>query len=504
MKPAYRLRKEKEDSNINLAAKPRQVEAWLSDLSGLEPSDKTSLLAAYLEAHDKADVAPVLRKQIAEILGSEIEAVVHGLRQLLRDIVFPIPPDLQETVAKTIHLSQIQVGFYKRLILDHDEQSRHFFGSDPFPDLVDGLLQAGARVLDICYITHSPVPDGLWHDLHQTAGLVYRGAFASGEGLAQDFIKSSERYVALLLEATSDPYHASDQERMWVRDVIARLGYLAQIEDGRLDGHKGVFGIILKEDVPPQPLSWKTARTKRSDLVLNTSHLVRKLASAISHLEMGKSGDTGLPNLRHPDYLASLSRLKLLWGGAMRRMTPRRTPASHASCTAMLGFQGVHDFLNSPSRESTVLCSAECEVVNESLNGASLKFRNLGTPLQIGTLVHVAQGETFRGLGLVRWFRQAADGALTLGLRLLQGHPTPVILLKGDGQESCPAILMLPAPGHPGVQSSLILPAMRLDPDASYEVQSGRQRFPVKLVSKSNRSSDVDIFRCTLDEEVSV
>jgi hypothetical protein len=311
--------------------------------------------------------------------------------------------------------------------------------------------------------------------------------------------------VALLLEAVADPYHASAQERVWTRDVITRIGDLARVENGRTAGHRGVFGIAFHLDAPPRPLSWEEQSGVQSDLVLNTAPLARKLASAINHLGRGAHADSGLPNIRHPAYLALLKRLNLLWGGAMRRLSARRVPPKPLPCQASLGFYSIHEQLDQRPDDVPEPKMTGCVLINESIGGAALKLRDTSSPLLIGSLIYLVQGKASRSLGLVRWFRQGKSGITTLGLRFLIGQPSLATLISADGSNSYPAMLMRQEPVQAANPHYLVvIPSVHLDPSGQLEMQCDGKRYWVTLEERLSGSADVELYRCTVDGKASL
>lgn len=491
---SYKLTTAHEAGNISPAPTVKQIKAWLETLAGLKPARKAGLLADYLFSQNRPGFSHESRRQVIDTLSAAIDAALHDLELEIGEGALPVKQWQTEIMASDLRLLLALSNFYKRLILDQVDYVPRLFRKSPLPGLVAELMQTSSKILDLCYGTHRNVPAGVWHDLNQTAKLIFHGAFAADGDLAEERRTFETLFANLLLETLADPYHCSAQERIWVRDVIARLGGLARIEDGQAAAFKGVFGIWYGSDAAPRPLSWGTAKTGRGDLVLNTTPLVRKLALAIHRMESGQGADPLLPLVRHPDYIALLKRMKLCWGGSLRRMSIRRTPAKPFPCEAVLGFFHVHDMLGGqPAMPEPA--PVPCDVVNESLGGVALKMEKAGIAFQIGTLVYVRQDGHFWGIGVVRWFRTGVDGALTAGIRFLPGQPHAVTLFPSDGHHVYPAVLVHPDNAASDASVGVVLPAAHRDVGGRMEMRQNGERYWLTLEMKADSSADINYYR---------
>lgn len=511
MKPSYTLSVPIGTGNINLATKAKQVEAWLAQLQGYDIPERVALLTAYLNEHDRPDLPAAFRRQILDLAGPVLGPLLRNLELGLRDMPLPMEAGQRKRVDAVVLLMLAVGSMNKRLIVEFAEYTPRLFGSNPLPGHIAAFLHSARQLLDICYLSHSQIPDGFWRDMHQTAHLI----FASGLVETADPTGKSPSliaiYTAMVLEAIADPYHFAEQERLWLRDVIKRLGPLAKLEDARAPNHKGVYGIRVKEDKLPYPLAWQKGTEPDCELVLNTTGPARKLALAISRIEQGRYDEQAMPLLRHPAYKALLQRLKLLWSGSMRRTTPRRVPAQPVQPRLMLGFHAIHKFLAGTFEAQDEVSIISGRVINESLGGMALVVQKPGFHMKVGTLVFISRGgdEPFRDLGMIRWFRTRTDGVLTFGIKFLHGRADGVTVFSGDGRHVYPGVLVsnessVPEGGVKDQAGRLILPPVRLEASNWVEIRRDGVHSRLRLTEKLEGLNDIDLFRCLPDKDVPV
>lgn len=503
MKPSYTLSVPIGTGNINLATKAKQVETWLARLQEHDVAERVVLLTAYLNEHDRPDLPAAFRRQLLDLAGPVIATLLRNLELALREMPLPMEVGQRKRVDSVVLLMLAVGAMYKRLIVEFAEFTPRLFGGNPLPGHIAGFLHSARHLLDICYISHSEIPDGFWRDLHQTAQLIFSSGLletADPTGRAPTLISI---YTAVVLEAIADPYHFTEQERLWLGEVIKRLGPLAKIEDAQAPGHKGVYGIRVREDKLPYPLAWRKNTEPDCELVLNTSGPARKLALAISRIEQGRYDEQAMPQLQHPAYKALLHRLKLLWSGSMRRTTPRRMPTQPVQPRLILGFHAIHKYLSGGFENQDWAAVVTGRTVNESLGGMALVVQKPGFHLKVGTLVFIGRGEDdlFRELGLIRWFRTRGDGVLTFGIKFLRGRVEHLTVFSGDGRHVYPGVLVSKEEGaqataRAAVSDKLILPPVRLKSESRVEVRLNGNRSSMMLTEKLEGMNDIDLFLC--------
>jgi hypothetical protein len=495
MKPSYKLSHPDAGGNITLATKAKQVEVWLESLPHSDALVSASALTAYLSAHDRAGVASGLRRQILDMASATVARVLDALAAEFRAMPLPLDDRRRDRVDQVLALLSAVADFNKRLILECADRSPPLFGENPLPGHLGRFLRTAREIMAVCYLTHRQLPDGFWLDAHQTGLLLFEAGLAASPDPVRPASTLSESYQAVLLEAVADPYHFSEQERLWTQDVIFRHGNLASVEAARTTLHGGVYGIHAGQDKPPFPLSWQQGVVPDCDLVLNTAPLVRKLALIVSQLDRDKPSTSAAPAIRHPGYRDLLQRLKLIWGGSTQRATARHRPARQAQRKFIVGFDAVFRHLAGRPEEGAAV---SCLLVNESLGGVALLVGDPSFRLDIGSLVCVirGQGDAWHDIGLVRWFKTGANGVLTFGVKFLNGKAVPITWTPaGEGREH-PGLLSMQEKGQVRTARSLVVPVPRVDPRARLEVRLGQERQTLKLAGKIETLPGIDIFRC--------
>lgn len=438
MKPRHDPPPAERGANINLATKARQVEDWLADLPAKDPVAAAQLLADYLAAHNRAEVAAGLRRQLLALAEPAADRALSDLEVEVRAGQTAVGLHLTRLAAPALQLLASLAEFRKRLIAEAAGRRGPLFRQNPLPDDLVGFMLAARRTLDICHACHLEPPGGLWFDLHQIYFFALENSHldTAVPGEAQP-TNLGELYKTILLEAIADPYHMTQQDKLWARDLIARHGDKVVLARARESSQGGVWGVRLDEDRPPQPFSRQDKVLPDCDLVLNTTRLARQLALLASQLEHGGSQVGGL---RPPAYAALLQRLKQQWGGSLLRNSPRHRLRSPVACDVLVGFDPLYRQLGQSGDPGG---NVGCQVVNESLGGMALECREPGVRLKIGALVCVCRGgDKNHHVGLVRWFKTSAEGVLSFGIKFLLGQPEAVKLQAAKAGESLPGLLL--------------------------------------------------------------
>lgn len=505
MKPSYQPTLPDAGGNITLATKAKQVEAWLAALPAGDALASASLLAAYLRAHNRPEAAPGLRRQLPVLVSAAFQHVLNALSAEFRDMPLPMDPRQLDHVDHALDLLSALAELSKRLILECAGRSPPLFGENPLPGHVGRLLHVQREIMAVCHVCHRQLPDGFWSDVHQTGVFLIESGLAATPDPAHPVSSLSEHYLYLLLEAVADPYHFSWQERIWTLDIVTRHGNLATIGSVQDSVLVGVFGVRADQDKPPFPLSWQNDTAPDCELVLNTAPLVRKLALIISRMAREQAPQQGVAGIQHPAYKDFLQRLKQTWGGAAQRTTARHRPARPAQRKAIMGFYPIYHSLSGTADQAGAGAEIQCQLVNESLGGMALLVAEPSFRLKIGSLVCVSrgQGDAWRDLGVVRWFKTGANGALTFGIKYLHGRMLPVLWSRDGVGESYPGLLAEPDKGQARMVRNLVTPALRLDPLARLEVRRGRERSWLQLAGRQEELAEIDIFRCAAGDESS-
>ena len=498
MKPSNMQIHPEAGANIPLATKAKQVEAWLSSLPHDDPLVSARLLAGYLVRHDRAEIAAGFRKQLLDAVSVEFRRILNTLEAAFRDLPLPMDVGQLDRADHALRLLAAASDFNKRLIAECAERSAPLFGANPLPGHLGRFLHLQREIMDLCHLSHRQLPDAFWLGSHRAGLILFRFGLVGTLDASHPATTLGELYLPILLEATADPYHFSEQERLWTLDVIGRYGSLAVVELARNATRGGVFGIRVGDDKPPYPLSWQSDMQPDCDLVLNTAPLVRELALIISRMGADGGGDRTPPDARLPGYKALLQRLKLIWGGSAQRASVRRRPARPSLRTAVVGFHTVYRYLADPAGQLDEDAAIQCQLVNESLGGVALMVAEQDSRLKIGSLVCVSRGQggAWNDLGLVRWFKTGGNGVLTFGVKYLRGKMRPSVWSPpGDGH-AYPCLLAEAERGGARIARNLIVLSSRIGSQTRLAMRQGNERFVVDLAGKVEALPEIDIFRC--------
>ncbi|TCJ15327.1 hypothetical protein EZJ19_06835, partial [Parasulfuritortus cantonensis] len=372
MKPSQQQSGPEAGANITLATKAGQVESWLAALPLDDPLESARRLTGYLAAHDRAELPAGFRKQLLDLVSADVRRTLNVLERQFRHMALPMDEVEQAHVEGAVALLGAVADFAKHLLLESGERALHLFGGNPLPVYYSRFLHARLEAMDICHLSHRQLPEGFWLDCHRIGLRLLQSGLAETPDLVRTPASLRDLYLALLLEASADPYHLSAQERVWVTDLIARHGALATLEPPASARHSGVFGIRAHQDRPPFPLAWQRNVVPDCDLVLNTAPLVRKLALLISQVERGRAAPEDVPAIRHPGYRDLLQRLKLCWGASTQRTASRHRPAQRSQRTVLIGLPAVHGRLASADAPGDGAEPVACQILNDSSGGMAL------------------------------------------------------------------------------------------------------------------------------------
>ncbi|NTV95351.1 MAG: hypothetical protein HGA75_08020 [Thiobacillus sp.] len=499
MKPSLQQTGPEAGANITLATKAKQAEDWLAALPLGDPPGTARALTEYLLAHDRPEVAASLRKQVYDVLSDGIRRTLNLLAKKLRNQRLPLDERELDHVDRAIDLLGAVAEFNKRFLLEGSERALPLFGSGQSAGYYSAFLHARLETMAVCHLSHRQLPDGFWLGINQVGQKLIQSGLADSADPVRSPATLRDVYLALLLEATADPYHLSELERTWTIDVIARHGALALIEPAKAMSRGGVFGIQAQHDRPPYPLSWQRNATPACDLVLNTGPLVRKLAIILSQMERGRTPEQDVPVVRHPGYKDLLQRLKLTWGGSTQRTSTRHRPAQPGRRTLLVGFDAVHRQLAEPHGASDPAGAASCQLVNDSPGGMALQVAKPAFRLRIGSLVCVCDSQGRRELGLVRWFKTGPDGALSFGIKSRHGKALPLYWLRPGAEQPTPCLLMEPEKGRHAGARHLIVPAQGLGKETRLAVRLGGAELAIEVGARIEATPDVEVYRCEVE-----
>lgn len=450
-------------------ARPRAAAAWLARLPLASPVDAAQQLLTALYALNRHPLDADARLALLAQFRPTVARAVAGLEaQLAESGVPPHAQQLQMGMLLRELLVESTIG-YKQVLLAMTGNETRRVSARRLAEATARALTALRDVLTASYLTYSPLPVGLWREIHA----VYRFARTSNlaDSAVQDAPPPGLAYRQALLIALADPPHMNPAELAHTRLYLDKFAALAELTAEPVNGHRG-FPIQSEGDAPPSHLS---LGQPGNGPWLDTDALCRHLHATAVHLS---TGDTprrvGLPAEMETETSQKLcARLLKLWGGGIHRVF-RRYTAPGSQVQVVTGLSAIHRLLiewqlfdeidqdgdgNLPIRVSEPAFTAHADVSvtrwtvrNDSAAGLALS----GTPntplnLKVGDPLAVQDEDIPSGwsLAVIRWVRMCDTNRVEFGAERLSPLIEPVWVrpLRGHRQASLePALLVLGLP----------------------------------------------------------
>ena len=511
MNPRYVLPDRESGRNINLDTKPKQVDAWLTRLPMSNPVEAAEALADYLSILNRINVAQDTRAKIVERMTPVVEELVAALYEQYGSVPLPLLPRQQRNADLARRLLRELADSYKGLLIDWLKRRFHLFGGNPVPLYLQRILLALQAVIEICFETHDPVPEGIWVDLHQTYNYALRNGMREAIPESGAKMLSIEQiYKATLLIALADPYRFPQSELPWAKDIIARFSNLATIfpAEDSVRGQAGVFVVEVNTDGPPTPISRDSHPTNpRWDLLLNTTELAKHLALIATHLKGNESPNKiGLPDIaRDPSYSSMLRRLKLNWGASLQRQSQRRRQPNAREFEVSFGLKSVHQLINPATSSDNIHYGIggnepppvilRCKTMNDSMGGLALiKIGDAAVQIRVGDVVGIRQDQADWGIGLVRWFRVPSQGEMFFGVQLLAPLALAVQVRRKDNGRQWSSLMLHPGPNTKQSPMLLSQPGC-FNPNIPAEIHTPRGNQLVQIEKRIEATPSIELFR---------
>jgi hypothetical protein len=508
MQPSFTLPPVEPGSGLNIAIKPKQIDAWLARLPYANPSEAATELTDYLATCVRTRVAGDRLDDLLERILPTADTLLDTLKEKYSAEGLPLPPNRQQAAELASRL-MLEIGYIcKLIILERANKRFQLFGSKPVDRHLYILMLALRQVMEISLDTHQNPPAGIWQDIHQTYDYALASGFARGipAGFA-DGLSVEDLYKAMLLLILADPFRIPKEELAPTKVIVEQLCELAELvpaTDARR--HGSAYAIDSDSDSPVIVMS-RDSKVDESKwhLLLNTTQLVKRLSLMASQY----AKNSGVVQKEHPNtpadlaHLELLHRLKMHWGGSVQRLGARHPRYESTRYEVCFGLTAIHkrlemgnnNLLNSPLPSEAR--SHTCQLVNDSVGGLSLaKDRPIGFRLRIGELVAVRHRQADQwGIGVVRWFRATRTGKAIFGIQLLAPRALGIRLKRHDNGEHLPA-LWLPATPSLRQGETLLAQAGRLSLglEVSFTDESDCQR-NVSLDKLAEFTSTIETFR---------
>ena len=429
----------------DLDLRPRQAKAWVESLPLSQSAEAGRAILANLCALNRAKVEFDDRMQILEAYRPVALVVFDELDAVFGKSPLPLPPKAREALALARELATELAYGYKILILEKTGKLLAFGAKKQMPMLVHRAMDALVQLLSASYRSYSPIPQGVWQEIHQLYLHAEKEGFVAEPAEPESKASITDLYGETLLVALTDPYRLIPGDLEKIELVIRGQRGAYTLGQSRPATRPGAhFLVPCDQDKPPKPLlsanddpggpNWRLFDTNP---IVDRIRQLRQ-AVAAGNVSAATSKAVG------PEMVALLAKLVALWGDPPKR-TSRRDPmdtnvAICAGLKAITHFLSV-DVYTEEVKESAKIAKGitiplislpdddvsrgmnvnEWEVVNQSAGG--LKVRRSGSATQaitVGEVIGIRSiGKTAWTIGVVRWLTSLDAGGMEFGIQFL-------------------------------------------------------------------------------------
>lgn len=475
----------------DLDLRPRQAKAWVESLPLSQSAEAGRAILANLCALNRAKVEFDDRMQILEAYRPVALVVFDELDAVFGKSPLPLPPKAREALALARELATELAYGYKILILEKTGKLLAFGAKKQMPMLVHRAMDALVQLLSASYRSYSPIPQGVWQEIHQLYLHAEKEGFVAEPAEPESKASITDLYGETLLVALTDPYRLIPGDLEKIELVIRGQRGAYTLGQSRPATRPGAhFLVPCDQDKPPKPLlsanddpggpNWR---------LLDANPIVERLRARRQAVETGNVSAT-TSRAVGPDMLVLFTKLVALWGDPPKR-TSRRDPMD-TSVAICAGMRAITHFISiAPKvdvrREAEAIESgitiplvsvpddevskgmsvSEWDVVNQSAGG--LKVRRTGTSAHTVTVGEVL-GIKFIGkanwtIGAVRWLTMVDEGGMEFGVQFLAPSARfvavqPTITAAGQVR---PGLLLAEENGVDGADMLLTVPATYSD-----------------------------------------
>jgi hypothetical protein len=429
----------------DLEIRPRQVKAWLETLPLAQTFDSGRRLAEHLGALNRSRMDLDERVQVLEIYRPVARVLLEELDDIYGKSTQPLTPRAREALVLARTLAAELASGYKIAILEKAGKRIAFGVKKQLPPLIMRAMQYLVAEMRASFKSYSPVPAGVWKELHH----LY--LHAEQEGMATEIADAeskgtiAELYCESLLVALTDPYRLMPGELDKVVGQIRVLRAPVTLQRKRPDTRPGAhFLVPCDTDKPPKPaLSASDDTGGPNWRIFDANALVDKLRARKQAMDTGNVSAT-MSKMVGSEGLALIGKLLVLWGDPPKRAS--RRDAADTSVAICVGLKAIGHFValdakldaevqldalrrgitmpiinlpdDDPARSIPIF---EWTVVNQSAGG--LKVRRGGLSAQaigVGEIVGVKAPGTGQWIAAVaRWITTLDEGGMEFGLQYL-------------------------------------------------------------------------------------
>lgn len=452
-------------------ADPRRASAWVATLPRANPVATTEMLEKALSSLRESSLEGGQRLAVLEVLRPMLRDVMSGMHRQCQGSAIPLPLPKARVFDRLQRLeSELALG-YRLALVEYCAPA----GSVPFlrgGNVALALQRAvlhTARCLDHAYFIYRQPPSGVWLQLHRLFGFALAVKLqdkAVAEPALGRPLSAGAIYAHALLLAVSNPYRFSQRDQLQLAELGPELGRFLDIASQRSNPDQ--LAVPLGVDRGPGYLASEREEDEEARLWLDVAPLRARIEQWLSE------GVDGSVRFKRSDGRMQevpadlLCRLRDGWGRRQARQT-QRLAARHRLDTA-IGLSGLHFHLaglvdfdtflrqagqgeeaNAESRQQRAVWAhaavdagriplQSAEVVDQSLGGYQLRWpAEEAVKARVDELIGLsvaADGEERQWLlGVIRWLRYDAEGAVDAGIQLLSRRVRPVALRLVEAED---------------------------------------------------------------------
>lgn len=429
----------------DLELRPKQAKAWLESLPLAQCLDAGRRVHANLAAMSRSRIEADDRVALLEAYRPVMAVILEELDAIYSKSPLPLTPKARESLTLARDIAVEAAHGYKIAIIEKSAKLMGFGSKKAIPLLSYRAAEYTGASLRASYKAYSPLPAGLWKEMHQ----LY--LHAEKEGFANEVVDAESKtglldlYVENLLVSLTDPYRLVPGEVDKVYALIRGVRGVTTLGQQRPDTSAAAhFLVPCDQDRPPKPNPAPGEDTGGPNWrLLDANPVAERLRQRKKAFDTGNVSATSV-KMSSAENMALLSKLITLWGDPPKRLS-RRDPmdTSVAICS---GIKSLSHFVSQEGKIDLMaeqeaiqkgitiplvhvpmedisrgLLVNEWEVVNQSAGG--LKVRRVGNssqPIAVGEVIGIKfMGRARWTVGVVRWVTVTDDGGMEFGVQFL-------------------------------------------------------------------------------------
>ncbi len=439
----------------------KSILEWLALAHGSSGAEDGEQLHRQLIRLRDTPIPGPQRLKLLDLLFGQAERYTKAELPQLNKISLPIPRKLRQRVRTLLDILETLTQDYLNTLADLFDPQGDNAPRMPHMSLRRAMYAISWQVR-IAHMIASPMPIGLWQQLH--------AAFRTARRLGLDEFPgphcgpSIRRiYTSILLSAIAQPVSFSADELEFISEYIDTCTPdVALLDTPPLDA-RGIFWIDPDKDFPAHALIRRIPSPESEVLYFSCDAPAELALEHRAALLKGLGAqDIGLPRFAGTHAGPGvLLRLNQLWGHPAKRRFPRRRQSYRAQLSSGLG--NLWHLMKTPE---TRVEQSEWMVTNESPEGYALMHMSGQThDVRVGDIVALqasseqAESPQIWHICIIRWAISENPEHIELGLQLLAPKAISVeVAHPFDLDASKVPALILPAtpPLHP--KQSLIVP----------------------------------------------